>query len=95
MNSDIERIKSASVPILKKAGVKKSAVFGSTVRGDATDGSDIDILVDLPRGKTLLDLAELQYSLEDALGRDVDVLTYRSVSPLLRESIYSNQVRIL
>ena len=95
MNNDIEVIKRASVPILKKAGVKKSAVFGSTVRGDATEGSDIDILVELPRGKTLLDLAELQYSLEDALGRDVDVVTYRAVSPLLKDKIYSNQVRIL
>ncbi len=95
MNSDIERIKNASVPILKRAGVKKSAVFGSTVRGDATSDSDIDILVDLPRGKTLLDLVGLQHSLEDALGRDVDVVTYRAVSPLLKDKIYSNQVRIL
>jgi len=50
-------------------------VFGSVVRGDDTDGSDLDILVDTLPGATLFDLGGLQVELEDMLGVPVDLLT--------------------
>jgi uncharacterized protein len=91
----LEEIKKDILPILQKADVTKAAFFGSYVRGDNTDESDIDILVDLPRGKSLFDLAGLQIDLEDKLKKTVDVVTYRSVCPHLKESILSNQYPIL
>jgi len=95
MNENIEQIKSKVVPILKEAGATRSSVFGSVVRGEQTADSDIDILVELPRGKTLLDLVGLELDLEDALGREVDLVTYRSISPLLKDIILKEQVQIL
>lgn len=60
-----------------------------------TDESDVDLLVEFEKRKSLLDLAGLKIELEDALNRRVDVLTYRSLHPLLKERILAEQVRIL
>lgn len=95
MRSGINQIKKKILPILKEAGIKRSALFGSFVRGETAEGSDIDMLVDLPRGKTLFDLADLENKLEEALGREVDVLTYNSIHPLLKEIILKEQIQIL
>ncbi len=50
-------------------------VFGSAARGDDTEQSDLDLLVEAPKGMTLLDMAGLQQELESALGLKVDVVT--------------------
>lgn len=60
-----------------------------------TDQSDVDLLVEFEGRKSLLDLSGLKIELEDALGRKVDVVTYRSLHPLLRERILAEQVPIL
>ena len=95
MSPNIKNIKNKALPILKKAGVTRSAVFGSFVRGENKKDSDIDILVDLPRGKSLFDLVDLQTKLKEAFGRDIDVITYNSLHPFLKKYILSEQVKIL
>ena len=50
-------------------------VFGSAARGDDTEQSDLDLLVEVPKGTTLLDMIGLQQELESALGLKVDVVT--------------------
>lgn len=95
MDADIDQIKDKVLPILKEAGVTRSSLFGSYVRGENTEDSDIDILVELPKGKSLFDLADLREKLEEALGKETDVVTYNSLHPLLRERILKEQVRIL
>lgn len=79
------------IPVLKRHGVIKAALFGSIVRGEAKKNSDIDILVKLARNKTLLDLVGLQLELQDKLGKKVDVLTYNSIHPLLKDIILNEQ----
>ena len=64
-------------------------------RGDAGAGSDVDILVELPKGASLLDLAGLKIELERGLGNEIDVITYNSLYPLLKERILSEEVAIL
>ena len=79
-----------------KAGVKRAALFGSFARGDATEESDIDLLIEFKgKKKSLLDLAALKIQLEESLGRNVDLITYNSLHPLLRNRILSEQVIIL
>lgn len=95
MNSKIEEIKDIIVQVLRKHGVKKAALFGSIVRGEADEKSDIDLLVEFEGRKSLLDLVGLKLELEELLRRDVDVLTYRSLHPLLRDRILSEQEVIL
>jgi len=93
--NSFRRNKKDVLSTLKKAGVTKAALFGSYARGDNTPDSDIDILVDLPRGKSLFDLAGLQIDLEEKLQKKVDVVTYRSICPHLKNSILNNLYPIL
>ena len=91
----LEEIKEKALPVLKKAQVTKAAIFGSYVRGDNTENSDIDVLVDLPRGKTLIDLVGLQYDLEEVLGKRVDLVEYAGIKARIRDSVLENQYFIL
>lgn len=95
MGVDLDTIKEKVLPILKDAGVTRSSIFGSYVRGENREDSDIDMLVELPKGKSLLDLVGLEMKLEEALGKKVDLLTYKSISPYLKEYIQRDQVQIL
>ncbi len=79
------------VPILKRQGVIKAAIFGSAARGEMKKNSDVDILVKLKKGKTLLDFVGLKLELEDKLGRDVDVISYGGIHPLLKDIILKEQ----
>ena len=89
-----ERLKEKILPILKKYGIKKAALFGSFARGEQKPDSDIDILVKFKdrENKTLLDLVGLELELVDVLNRKVDVLTYNSIHPLLKDYILKEQV---
>ena len=95
MFDQIQTIKEQIVPILKESGVLKSSLFGSVVRGEARADSDVDILVELPQDKTMFDLMDLEEKLKTKLGKEVDVVTYRSVHHLLRDIIFKEQVQIL
>ena len=72
-----------------------SSIFGSYAAGQAHRRSDVDLLVKPSAKSTLLDLAALQEELENKLGRAVDLVTYKSVSPLLKKQIFGQQCRIL
>lgn len=95
MSTELNDIKNKLLPVLKEAGVIRSAIFGSYARGENNEDSDIDILVDLPKGKSLLDLVRLERRLEQALGKKVDLLTYNSVHPFLKDYIQKDQLSIL
>lgn len=82
------------VPILKKSGVKKAGIFGSYARGDAKKNSDIDILIQPPKGMGLKFIG-LELELEEKLRRKVDLITYRSISPYLKKYILADEIRIL
>lgn len=69
--------------------------FSVLLLGGTERDSDIDILVEFKSEKSLLDLAGLKIELEEALGRRVDVLTYNSLHPLLRDRILQEQKVIL
>lgn len=91
----LEKIKNEILPILQKADVTKAALFGSYVRGDSTKESDIDILVDLPKHATLIDLVGIKQDIEEKLNKKVDVVEYDGIDPLLKNSILNNQYPIL
>jgi uncharacterized protein len=73
-------------------GARNVRVFGSTARGETASSSDIDLLVEMEPGRSLLDLVGLWQDLEDLLGAHVDVLSDGGVSPHLRERIYAEAV---
>ncbi len=95
MNDHMEIVSKKIVGILRRNDVIRASFFGSIVRGEMTEESDIDILVEFDGKKSLLDLAHLKNELEDAINRRVDLLTFKSLHPRLRDRILSEQVQIL
>jgi len=95
MEARIEEIKQKILPILRRHGVKKAGIFGSIVRGEAREDSDIDILVEIESDISLLDFVGLKLEIEEALGRKIDLVEYSTIKPLLRERILGEQVAIL
>ena len=71
---------------LRKCGVKRIGLFGSYVKGTATAGSDIDIIVELER-LTLRDYMGLALFLEDLFRKDVDLVTATSIKQRLKPYI--------
>ncbi|HET6599083.1 MAG TPA: nucleotidyltransferase family protein [Burkholderiaceae bacterium] len=70
-------------------GAANLRVFGSVARGTDEPGSDIDLLVQLPSGTSLLKVVGLQQEIEDLLGVPVDLCTERELHPLLKDRILS------
>lgn len=91
----IENIRKKVVPVLKRHGAKKAGLFGSLVRGQMKKRSDIDVLVDLPRNLSLIDIVGIQQEIEEVVGRKVDLVQYEAIKPLLKKYILSEEIRIL
>ena len=88
-------LKSKRNDILRLAaqhGAHHVRVFGSAARGEAGPTSDIDLLVRMDRGRSLLDLIELSQELESVLHRKVDILTDEGLSPYLQQRILDEAV---
>ncbi len=78
--------------IARAHGAVRLQVFGSFVTGGATDASDLDLLVELEPGRSLLDLVGLKEDLEALLGRQVDVVEEGGLNPYLRDRILREAV---
>ena len=80
---------------LKRLGVQHLYLFGSTARGDARDDSDVDLFFDHERGKlSLFDLMEVKEQTARILGRKTDIMTRRSLHPLIRERVEASALQI-
>lgn len=79
--------RSKLLDIATRYGVRNIRVFGSVARGEERPGSDLDLLVDMEPGRSLLDLVAFWQDLEEALGRKVDVVSEGGLSPFLRQKI--------
>lgn len=82
----VDEIRSRVAPVAEKHGLKAVYLFGSYARGTATSESDIDLLVDISGTniKSLLQLSEVLCDFEDALGKQVDLVTTRSLEQPIR-----------
>ncbi len=75
-------------------GARRIRLFGSVARREATEGSDVDFLVEMEPDRNLLDHIVLMQDLEDLLERRVDVVSERALHHLLREQILHEAVAI-
>jgi predicted nucleotidyltransferase len=76
-------------------GAQGIELFGSVARGEDRPGSDIDLLVELRPGRSLLDLIGLENDLSDLFGRKVDVATRRSLKPRVLKAALKEKLRIV
>lgn len=87
MNSIITNNKEKILRICKNNDIVFMALFGSIIRRDFTDNSDIDFFVRFSKPKGLLELVRIERVLSETLGRKIDLLTEGSLSPYLRPKI--------
>lgn len=80
--------------IAERHGASNVRIFGSVARGEAGPDSDVDFLVDLESGRSLLDLAKLLVDLEHLLNRRVDVVTEKGLRPHVKEPILREAVAL-
>jgi predicted nucleotidyltransferase len=73
--------------VASRHGASNVRVFGSVAREEPRSGSDVDFLVDMQAGRSLLDLGGLLMDLSDLLARDVDVVTETSLRPRVRSRV--------
>jgi uncharacterized protein len=94
--TDVRRTLQAHPEILQQYGVQEVRVFGSTARGEAGDGSDIDLLVDYDSSARvgLFAFVRLRRRLGELLGCPVDLVTPDALHPALREDILREAVRV-
>ena len=91
---NIEEVKRKITPVLKSYQVKRVAVFGSVARGEAHKDSDVDLLIELPEPLGLFKFAQLNYKLEDALQKKVDLVKNTSIKPAFKDSILKDAIYI-
>jgi predicted nucleotidyltransferase len=95
--ADLDAILQRRSEILDRAsqhGARNVRVFGSAARGDAGPASDVDLLVEMETGRSLLDFVGLWQELEDLLGLKVDLVSEGGISPYLREQILSEAIAL-
>ena len=95
MRENITEIKQKIIPILRRHGIKRAALFGSCVRGAMREDSDIDILVEIKKNISLFDFVGLKLEIEESLGRKVDLVEYGIIKPFLKKRILNDQVKVL
>lgn len=82
-----DKIMNTIVMNLRKQGAKKIALFGSYAKNKETPKSDIDILVEFKGKKSFLELVRLERELSEKSGVKIDLLTEKSISPLIMENV--------
>lgn len=90
----MESFRKEIIAIAKQHGASHLRIFGSVAKGLEGPKSDLDLLVKLAPGSTLLDIVAIKQDLEKLLGCKVDVLTEASLSPYLRDEILKTAVNL-
>jgi len=90
--SILQRYRTEILALALRHGAGNVRVFGSLARGDEREDSDLDLLVTLGEGRSLLDLVGLKQDVEDLVHRPVDVVTDRALSPYIRERVLSEAI---
>jgi predicted nucleotidyltransferase len=85
--NELQSRRAEILAIAAKHGANNVRLFGSVVRGEDREDSDIDFLVDMQENRSLFDLIGLQQDIEKAIGRKVDVLTPNGINRHLKDRI--------
>ncbi len=93
----ITKLKEYKNDILRIAflhGAKNIKIFGSVARGEQNQNSDVDFVVEMEKGKTVLNRIALMQDLKELLGQDVDVVTYKSLKEKIKNSLIKDAIEL-
>ena len=94
MHPLIEQHREAIVELAKKRGLSNVRVFGSMARGDATDASDVDLLVTAGPTTSGFDVGGFLMAVQELVGRKVDIVIDRSIYPPIEKRVLSDAVEL-
>ena len=90
--TDISTIKKTITPIARSYGVKRIYLFGSYAKGNATENSDIDLLVEKGKPMSLLKLSGMRQSVQEALDLSVDLITTAGIEDAFYKEIAGTEI---
>ena len=90
--SELRRRRAEILEVAAARGARRVRVFGSVARGETSETSDVDFLVDLDEGRSLFDLGGLLMDLQELLGCEVDVTTEAGLRPRVAERVMADAV---
>ena len=90
----VKRKREEILRVSARHGARNVRIFGSVARGEADEASDIDFLVEMEPGRSLLDLGGLQVELESLLGHAVDIVTVRGLKARIRSTVLREAVLV-
>lgn len=88
----LQRYRTEILALAQHHGASNVRIFGSRARGQGREESDLDLLVTLGEGRSLLDLVGLKQDLEDLVHLPVDIVTERALSRYIRERVLSEAI---
>lgn len=88
----VRKRKQDILQIARSHGAENVRIFGSVVRGTMTPESDVDFLIRLVPGRSILDIVAIKQDIEELLGCNVDVVTEASMSPYFRDDVLKEAV---
>lgn len=94
MNSLIQSKRQAILQLAAKRGIKNVRLFGSMARNEAQHDSDVDLLVELEKGRTGLALGGFLMDVSELLNRKVDVVTEKALHKSIRERILQEAIAL-
>jgi len=93
----LDNIDATACEVLKRYPIKRAAFFGSAARGDMTESSDIDVIIEFLPGTRGLEFFGLYGDLEDAFGCHIDLITWNGLAkakPSFKEAV-EKEARII
>ncbi len=89
---DVLKRREEIIAVARRHGASNIRIFGSVARGDATEASDLDLIVRLEPGRSLFDLGGLLMDLRDLLGIKVDVISENGIRDRWRDHLMAESV---
>lgn len=85
----MDKLRALKPTLMKEMKIKRLRVFGSVARGEAKEGSDVDLIVDFEEVPDLFTFAGMRRKVSENIQTPVDFMTERSLHPLMKDQILS------
>ena len=92
---NFEQLKRNILGVIANYPVKKAAVYGSFARGDSTDGSDVDLLIETSKPVTIFQILQLEIDISEITRRKTDIVEYAAIKDSIRERVLAEAIQIL
>ena len=95
MSPQVNQLKLQIVPILKKYSIRRAGLFGSFAKNKQTKNSDLDLLVEFDLKRVARDYFPLKFELEKKINRQVDLVEYDLLHPVIKDEVMLNQISLM